>query len=278
MEQYTIWQCHNPNCNAQYTEYVNGCPKCSTGEPGGSHKVSILDKYHPAYKTPISPDSDALAHAPTFNELVELIEKNFRDVLEGSRAFTPEEIDKSWSRYKALNHLYQDEPAIQPPSAPAVDLEEKANQIYKELCEREGRAYHIKEAADFCLGYMAAASTTQGAAWVNASERLPEPFNVVPCKYTPDSPDPRRDTELHWGFVSKEGKWDCEWQNHQIEWLDESAPSKEDAVGFLEWATFKYVHYFDDNTQCWSWVNDGENYYTTEQLYDLFKQTNKKEQ
>lgn len=49
MEKKIIWQCHNPECNAQYSEYVNGCPKCATGEPGGSHKVSILDEYHPGY-------------------------------------------------------------------------------------------------------------------------------------------------------------------------------------------------------------------------------------
>lgn len=49
MEKKTIWQCHNPECNAQYGEYVNGCPKCSTGEPGGSHKVSIFNEHHPAY-------------------------------------------------------------------------------------------------------------------------------------------------------------------------------------------------------------------------------------
>lgn len=49
-DQKIIWQCHNPNCNATYAEYVNGCPKCSTGEPGGSHKVSILDEHHPAFK------------------------------------------------------------------------------------------------------------------------------------------------------------------------------------------------------------------------------------
>jgi hypothetical protein len=45
----TIWQCHNPKCNAQYAEYVNGCPKCSTGEPGGSHKVSIFGPHHPSW-------------------------------------------------------------------------------------------------------------------------------------------------------------------------------------------------------------------------------------
>lgn len=57
MEKKTIWQCHNPLCNAQYPEYVNGCPKCSTGEPGGSHKVSILDEYHPGYITMYIPDT-----------------------------------------------------------------------------------------------------------------------------------------------------------------------------------------------------------------------------
>lgn len=50
MEKKTIWQCHNPACNEQYGEYVNGCPKCCTGEPGGSHKVSILNEFHPAYQ------------------------------------------------------------------------------------------------------------------------------------------------------------------------------------------------------------------------------------
>jgi signal recognition particle subunit SEC65 len=57
--------------------------------------------------------------------------------------------------------------------------------------------------------------------WVKATEKLPQPFNVVACKYTPDSPDPRQDTELHWGFVSNEGKWLKGWEHHQIEWLDE---------------------------------------------------------
>lgn len=33
------WVCTNPKCNANYVEYVNGCPRCATGEPGGSHKV-----------------------------------------------------------------------------------------------------------------------------------------------------------------------------------------------------------------------------------------------
>src|SRR5688572_10235927 len=52
----TIWQCYNPTCNAQYSEYVNGCPKCSTGEPGSSHKVSILNAFHPAYMSMMEHD------------------------------------------------------------------------------------------------------------------------------------------------------------------------------------------------------------------------------
>ena len=31
------WKCKN--CGAYYAEYINGCPKCCTGEAGGSHSV-----------------------------------------------------------------------------------------------------------------------------------------------------------------------------------------------------------------------------------------------
>jgi len=203
MQNKTIWQCHNPECNAQYSEYVNGCPKCSTGEPGGSHKVSVLDECHPGYvklfelfnpdllkvmqgaeeskeddlkKVKEELDSDARQTPPSFDEMVGLIKKLFTDYLEDVVKSKPSEIAKSWERYKVLNHLYQNE----------------------RVCQT-------------------------GPRWVMANERLPEPFKVVPCKYTPDSPDPRKDTELHWGFVSKEGVWSRLWQNHQVEWLDETA-------------------------------------------------------
>ena len=39
LEGWEEWQCENPKCKAVYTEYVNGCPKCETGEVGGSHSV-----------------------------------------------------------------------------------------------------------------------------------------------------------------------------------------------------------------------------------------------
>ncbi len=37
--------CTNPECKAKYAEYVNGCPRCCTGEPGGSHRVVHEDDY-----------------------------------------------------------------------------------------------------------------------------------------------------------------------------------------------------------------------------------------
>ncbi|MGN6417776.1 MAG: hypothetical protein ACTHMC_09810 [Pseudobacter sp.] len=65
-----------------------------------------------------------------------------------------------------------------------------------------------------------------GLQWVKASaNNLPAPHKVVPCKYTPDSPDPRKDTELHWGFVCNDGTWSRGWRHDQVEWLDESSPS-----------------------------------------------------
>ena len=56
-----------------------------------------------------APDSDARAQAPIFDEIVGLIEKLFKDSLEMTKAFTAEEIEQGWQRYKTLNHLYQDE-------------------------------------------------------------------------------------------------------------------------------------------------------------------------
>ena len=35
------WKCENPKCNAKFAEYVNGCPRCSTGEVGGSYSVRL---------------------------------------------------------------------------------------------------------------------------------------------------------------------------------------------------------------------------------------------
>lgn len=37
------WKCQNPKCNAEYAEYVNGCPKCATAKVGGSYSVRAIN-------------------------------------------------------------------------------------------------------------------------------------------------------------------------------------------------------------------------------------------
>jgi hypothetical protein len=58
-----------------------------------------------------SKTSDALQQPPSFDDMVGLIKKLFTDYLTDiqKNAFTAEEIEKAWERYKILNHLYQDE-------------------------------------------------------------------------------------------------------------------------------------------------------------------------
>lgn len=56
----------------------------------------------------VSPDSDALASPPNFDQLVAMIEKLFRDYLTDVMKEPAKGIDKAWERYKILNHLYRD--------------------------------------------------------------------------------------------------------------------------------------------------------------------------
>lgn len=60
--------------------------------------------------------SDARKTQPSFDELVEIIKKLFTDYLEDVIKSKPSEIEKSWQRYKVLNHLHKskDQPVILP--------------------------------------------------------------------------------------------------------------------------------------------------------------------
>jgi hypothetical protein len=44
-----------------------------------------------------------------------------------------------------------------------IGLEEQANAVYQQYCTNEGIVYHVMDAANFCLGYLAAPT---GAVWV----------------------------------------------------------------------------------------------------------------
>jgi hypothetical protein len=77
--------------------------------------------------------SDALQHSPSFDQMVAMIEKLFKDYLTDVRknAITHESIEKAWQRYKTLNHLYQDghmtnNPNTQLPADLTTKIEQKA--------------------------------------------------------------------------------------------------------------------------------------------------------
>lgn len=135
-----------------------------------------------------------------------------------------------------INALLQEPVSAPSYSAPSPDIVNvvtaamrEADPIYQTV--GGGTRHYVRDLLLPILsrnGYVvtpAAPGQIAGVQWVKASDRLPSPFKVVPCKYTPDSPDPRTDTELHWGFVSKDGAWNRGWQNHKVEWLDESSSS-----------------------------------------------------
>ena len=61
------------------------------------------------------PIEDIATSAPGFDDLVRIIEKNFKAGLFQSKAFTPYEVDAEWEKFKFRNHLYQDEKHYFPP-------------------------------------------------------------------------------------------------------------------------------------------------------------------
>lgn len=76
---------------------------------------------------------------PTFDQLVSIIEKNFKEYLRQSRAFTDEEIENNWQRYKTLNHLWQDNTTIPQQDLPA-DFQRVLNKTSSRLFERKSKA------------------------------------------------------------------------------------------------------------------------------------------
>lgn len=54
--------------------------------------------------------SDIIPHdqVPSFDDLVAIIEKNFKAVELQNGEYTVEEVEHNWQRYKVLNHLYED--------------------------------------------------------------------------------------------------------------------------------------------------------------------------
>lgn len=109
-----------------------------------------------------------------------------------------------------------------------------------------------------------------GAPWVKASDRLPEWKRRVKW----------RDGNDHSCATGGEiSLFEMEKPNLEgWEWLDESgtaAGREEDAVAFAEWCANSYQWEYDPTSDEYRWL-EADNFYTTAQLYELFKQQKEK--
>lgn len=85
--------------------------------------------------------SDARTTPPSFDDLVGLIEKNFKDYLKQSQAFNDKEIEEGWVRYKTLNHLYQDGM----PHLRKESVEEQWDSFWKPIVTNEDGTINIEQ-------------------------------------------------------------------------------------------------------------------------------------
>jgi hypothetical protein len=183
------------------------------------------------YKTPTSPDSDALAHAPTFDEMVELIEKNFKDVLELSGITEPDRIADAWRRYKILNHLYQD----QPPSTTQGAVWYTEQEMYNYLIQNHYSEEVAKELAkDWAKSFQGAyekgkqhSDQQKGAVWVKG-------MPVVGGTYHVNYRSGLKGTVF---FDINSDVSIKHWELNIESFLDESTPSKEEDIEFTRWVS-----------------------------------------
>lgn len=155
-------------------------------------------------------------------------------------------------------------------------IEEQANAIYQKYCTDNNLVYHLLDAANFCLGYMAAKAPT-GAVWVKASVRLPANNNLVHINFSTG----KTDFKLTGYYEPSEGEWYktdgtiLEWAPN-LEWLDESGA--DDWVSVNERLPYRdgddsifcvvidtcegiVVRPFNEAHVCWD-LEDGSDYYT----------------
>lgn len=196
--------------------------------------------------------SDALQHAPSFDEMVGLIEKLFKDYLEDVIKSKPSEIGKSWERYKTLNHLWQDEkqPGLPPLSEPIL--------TDKDMKDWEGN------------------KGQQRLVWVKATTKLPMPGKIT-WRWL-DKAEAYSGYDEKRGFVYGTGGASVDPTYYsEIEWLDETAPAtrEDDAVDVL--ALMEWI-----KTSNWGfvrgvgWQQYGElnpsKWTSTAQVRELFKE------
>lgn len=183
--------------------------------------------------------SDALQHPPSFDEMVGLIEKLFKDYLEDVLKSNPEEIEKSWIRYKTLNHLWQDD---QPqPGAGWVKASEFKKQQNIHYCGRTKTPQGVIYATIYW--------NHKWERFVNFSIEGRVEFEILDESGAAPSGERESDALMF-------AEWCAVNYQRDFEPLDASLPINER----------KYRQF---------WIDNNQREFRTTQLYDIFKQQNR---
>jgi hypothetical protein len=172
--------------------------------------------------------------APTFDDLVRIIEKNFKGGLFQSRAFTEYEVNEEWIKFKTLNHLYQDET-----KHPSTAIWVKASEFKFEV----GVSYNAKDEKSRGAGFF----HKNGAfLWGDGSITHPRDQDDLLILDENESPSKEGNKERETGQSNEDEKQHFDnWHR----WLSEN--------GY----TYDGEFYYDEDN----------NYYTPDQLWGKFK-------
>lgn len=70
---------------------------------------------------------------PSFDEMVKLIERNFKDFLKQSKGFTYQEILTYWEEYKLYNHLWREDENVPVSGQGAIWVKGDYDRLYDQL-------------------------------------------------------------------------------------------------------------------------------------------------
>lgn len=201
-------------------------------------------------------ESDARETPPSFDELVDMIKKLFVDYLEDVLKSPPSETEKSWERYKTLNHLYK--PAQHPGSIGWVKASEfkivYGTNYYAKWLDGNIKATGRFQEADGTFfwnvpGYVPIGkheyehlqildeSNEQpvGSQWINCENKMPvivTPAKLIIVKRYEGLPDVFSVRAMTPAQLADIVKWDLA----NFEWLNEQPEQKEnDALCLLKW-------------------------------------------
>ena len=247
--------------------YYEGSNWQAKKEDEGKPLYSNMEKKYPV-------ESDARPAPPSFDEMVELIKKLFTDYLEDivrPKMFTDNEIEKSWERYKTLNHLYQDEEALTVKDYEAVLADQR--RLVRELDVIVNGTNAAKQASLVdMVCQIRDLWPPQRIGWVKASERLPEnrKWNYI----FRQANNTRSATVIYLDHVADIADY-MKLPIDNIEWLDESQPQPGKEVAFAQWlADQGWKPRIKDEWARYVTLYSDISIKTTAELFEKFKKIN----